>query len=252
MNRGLINGVMINGRKADTVVRVRVDARGVARIRTTDRVLAYCKLTAQAQAAVAGNLGRVEGHLAVSAQARAVVDGVIGRVDVRSLIAATGRVVIEVTLPAVRGRAKVVAKAKSTIKAHVLARSSVQALGIAKFAPVTRRVIRGPVKSKGEVRASASGTVYVRGWLRSPVQGRAQAFVVSANRIDARLHALVQARAKGVPTARVLRRALVHSQGIAYIDINPEIHKRLPFDEPAPDSRVFIVQASQLVFYVTE
>ncbi|GAB2806437.1 hypothetical protein GCM10027276_03900 [Comamonas piscis] len=252
MNRGLINGVMINGRKADPVVRVRIDARGVARIRTTDRVLAYCKLTAQPEAAAVGNLGRVEGHLSVNAQARAVVDGVIGRVDVRSLLAATGRVVIEVTLPVVRGRAKVVAKAKSTIKAHVLARGAVQSLGVARFTPVTRRMIRGPVKSKGEVRARADGTVYVRRWLRSPVQGRPQAFVVSNTHIEARLHALLQAKAKGAVTARALRRALVHSQGIAHIEINPEIHKRLPFDEPAPDSRVFIVQASQLVFYVTE
>lgn len=252
MNRGLINGVMINGRKGDPVVRVRIDARGVARIRTTDRVLAYCKLTTQAKAAAVGNLGRVEGHLTANVQARAVVEGVIGRVDVRSLLAVTGRVVMEITLPPVRGRAKVVAKAKSTIKAHVLARAAVQSQGIAKFSPVTRRVIRGPVKSKGVAGAKADGTVYVRRWLRSPVQGKPQAFVVSTNHVEARLHALLRATAKGSATSRVLRRALVHGQGIAHIEINPEIHKRLPFDEPAPDSRVFIVQASQLVFYVTE
>lgn len=252
MNRGLINRIIINGRKADPVVRVRVDAKGVARVRTNDRVLAYCKLASTPTAQQTGRLGRVEAHLSALVQGRAVVDGVIGRLDVRSLLAATGRVVIEVTLPPVYLRAKVRARAAATVKAHVLARNAVLAKGIAQFTPTTRRGVRGPTKGKGVAKVQADGTVYVRRWLRSPVDGEAQAFIVTTSHIEARLASLVKARALVKPRSKVLRRSPVNGFGVVHIEIDPEIHKRLPFDEPAPDSRTFRVPEAMTIFYVTD
>jgi hypothetical protein len=39
---------------------------------------------------------------------------------------------------------------------------------------------------------------------------------------------------------------------VAFIEIDPDVHKRLPFDEQAPESRTFLVPAGMTTFYVTD
>ena len=252
MNRGQINRTIVNGPVGDPVVRIRIDGYGVARVRTMSRVLAYVKVAALPAAIQAAIGGRVEARLVTAATAASAIRGVIGRADVRALLKATGRVVVHVTMPPVKGRAAVKAKAQATIKAHTHARPKVSSLGIAKFKAQTVTNVRTIVASTGHAKGHADGTIYVRRWLRSPVDGVAEAFTISTSRVHARLFALSQAVAKGTVDSLVMRRGPVRGTGVAVIVIDPDVHKRLPFDEPAPDLRVFIVPAAQFDFVVTE
>lgn len=252
MNRGQINGFALNGASADPVVRVRVDAKGYARVRARGRVLAYAVVHAAPEASLDGRLGRVEAHLSAQSLARVAVEGALGRVDIRSLLSVTGRVVISVTLPAIRGRVGAKARASIGAKPHTLARFGTAVVGRAQLVPKTTLLRRGPVQARGRADIDASGTVYVRRWLRSPAEGKAQAFIVSTTRIEARLAALVRAEADATVDASVRARMTVAFRGVAFIEIDPAIHKRLPFDEPAPDSRTFTVPAGMTTFYVTD
>ena len=47
-----------------------------------------------------------------------------------------------------------------------------------------RLLRRGPVQSTPTARGSADGRIYVRRWLRSPVDGKGQAFVVTQGRVE--------------------------------------------------------------------
>lgn len=252
MNRGALNGYALNGRSADPVVRIRVDARGYARVRVSGRVLAYAVVHSAPAAAMAGPLGRVHAKLAAGALARAAVEGALGRIHVRSLLAATGRAVVKVTLPPVYARVAARAVARTRLAAHVLARSAVDAGAQAQFAPRTLLLRRGPVQSAPAARGKADGRIYVRRWLRSPVDSKEQAFIVTQGRVEARLAVLAQGQALGAVDAHTLVRAPIAAQGVVFIDIDPAVHKRLPFDEPAPESRTFTVPAGMTTFYVTD
>ncbi|MFG0641922.1 hypothetical protein, partial [Delftia sp. WSY_22] len=252
MNRGALNGFALNGRASDPVVRIRVDAKGYARVRVGGRVLAYAVVRSAPAAALTGPLGRVHAKLSADSVARAAVEGVLGRVHVRSLLAATGRAIIKVTLPPVRGRVAVQARASATVNAHVQARIGVDATARASFKPQAILLRRSPVQSTPTARGTADGRIYVRRWLRSPVDGKGQAFVVTQGRVEARLAALVQAKAAITARGQRLVRAPLQAQGVAFIDIDPAVHKRLPFDEQAPESRTFLVPAGMTTFYVTD
>lgn len=252
MNRGQLNGFALNGASADPVVRVRVDAKGYARVRAGGRVLAYAVTHAAPAASLDGRLGRVEAHLSAQSLARAAVEGALGRVDIHSLLAVTGRVVIDVTLPAIRGRLAAKGRASIGVNARALARSGAAVVGRAQFAPQTKLLRRGPVQARGRAGVDADGVVYVRRWLRSPTEGKALAFIASAGRVEARLAALVSAQANATVDFHLQARAPVAFQGVAFIEIDPSINKRLPFDEPAPDSRTFTVPAGMTTFYVTD
>ncbi|MDR6729335.1 phage fiber-tail adaptor protein [Delftia lacustris] len=252
MNRGALNGFALNGRSADPVVRIRVDVKGYARVRAGGRVLAYAVVQSAPAAALTGPLGRVHAKLSADALARAAVEGALGRIHIRSLLAATGRAIIKVTLPPVRGRVAATARASAAVTAHVLARNAVATMARADFAPQVHLLRRGPVQSSPEARGAADGRIYVRRWLRSPVDGKGQAFIVSQGRVEARLSALIQARAAITARGQRLARAPLQAQGVAFIEIDPAIHKRLPFDEQAPESRTFLVPAGMTTFYVTD
>lgn len=252
MNRGALNGFALNGRASDPVVRIRVDAKGYARVRAGGRVLAYAVVHSAPAAALTGPLGRVHAKLSADSVARAAVEGVLGRVHVRSLLAATGRAIVKVTLPPVRGRVAAQARASATVTAHVQARIGVDATARASFKPQARLLRRGPVQSTPTARGTADGRIYVRRWLRSPVDGKGQAFVVTQGRVEARLAALVQAKAAITAHGQRLVRAPLQAQGVAFIEIDPAVHKRLPFDEQAPESRTFLVPAGMTTFYVTD
>lgn len=252
MNRGQINGFTLNGSVGDPVVRVRIDAKGYARVRARGRVLAYAVVHGTPEARQTGKLGRVEANLSVAALAQAAVSGAIGRVDIHGLLQATGRVVIEVKLPPVRGRIRSKPQAQIALKAHAFLRTSIAGQAQAKFTPQAGLLRRGPVKARGVADITADGTVYARRWLRVPTDVQAQAFIVTRSRVDARLAVLTQAVADGEVRHHVLARAPVLAQGVAFIEIDPSIHKRLPFDEPAPDSRTFLVPPAMTTFYVTD
>lgn len=98
----------------------------------------------------------------------------------------------------------------------------------------------------------ADGAVFVRRWIRSPLEGRGQAFVIARGHIEARLAALSQARALAATAFRVKARAPVAARGVAFIDVDFAVNKRLPFDEPAPEYRTFYVPAGQHTFVVSE
>ena len=252
MNRGQLNGFVINGQIADPVVRVRVDAKGYARGRAQGRVLAYGVVAATGCAHQAGILGRVEAQLSVQAMARAAVSGVLGRLDVHALLQSTGRAIIEVTLPPVHGRAKSKAVAKIGLKAHAEVRGTVSTTGKAKGQAAGRLLRRAPIAAKPRAKVNANGVVYARRWLRSPVQSNTQAFIVSRSRIDARLATITKAKAYVVAKGHAMRRSPTAAHAIALIDIDFAVHKRLPFDEQAPEYRTFIVPAGQFIFTVTE
>ena len=252
MNRGQLNGFVLNGASSDPVVRVRVDAKGYARVRAGGRVLAYAVVHAKPAACLEGRLGRVEVHLSAQATARAAVEGALGRVNIRALLAVTGRVAIDVTLPAIRGRISAKPRARIGATPRTLARSAAAVVGRAQLAPATILLRRGPVLARGRADIEADGMVFVRRWLRSPSEGRGQAFIVSTGRIEARLAALTQAQARAAVNFHVQARVPVAFQGVAFIEIDPAIHKRLPFDESAPDSRTFTVPTGMTTFYVTD
>lgn len=252
MNRGQLNGYILNGKPADPVVRIRVDAKGYARIRARGRVIAYGVVASTPAAVQAGIGGRVNAQIHADSIARAVVDGVLGHVDIHGILAATGRAIVKVELPPIHGRVNARGQAKTILKAHIKARNAVGLTGQAKLTPKTQRLSRGPVKSTPLAQIQADGTVFVRRWLRSPVDSREVAFIVSNHHVDARLAALTKAEAKPAVKPHVLIRSPQRWTGVAHIEIDPSIHKRLPFDEPAPESRVFIVSAGVFTFYVTE
>lgn len=252
MNRGQLNGFALNGQVSDPVVRVRVDAKGYAVGRASGRVLAYGVVDAKPCAKQIGIQGRVEAHLSVQARALSAVSGVLGRVDIRGLLQATGRARIEVTLPPVYGRVRIKGVARIGVAAHVRARIPVQSIARVDAKVKSRLLRRGPLVSKPTADIAADGRIFIRRWLRSPVDSTATSFIVSNARIEARLAALVHAQALVVVSARAMRRTPVWARGVALIEINAEVHKRLPFDEQAPEYRTFIVPAGQSTFYVTE
>ncbi len=252
MNRGKFNGFAINGPSGDQVVRVRVDARGYARVRAGGRVLAYARIYSEPAASLPGLLGRVEAHIRADALARAAVTGVLGHADVHGLVAARGRVVVKVTLPPVRGRVSGEARASIGLRAHVLARAGVSATPRANVSSNTHLTRRGPVRSRPTAGITADGTVFARRQRRSPIDGRARAFVVTHTRVSARLAVLLRAAADGEAGFHVGARAPLSAHGRAVIEIDPSVFKRLPFDEPAPDSRTFLVPAAMTTFHVTD
>lgn len=252
MNRGQLNGFALNGQVADPVVRVRVDAKGYAVGRAQGRVLAYAVVASKPCAHQAGIGGRVEAHMSVEAMARAAVAGILGKVEIHGLLAATGRAIISVTLPPVYGRVRSKAKARGTVSGRVRVRSPLQSVAQVVEGVTPRLMRRAPVRSKPKAAIAADGQIYIRRWLRAPVHGNAVAYIVSTSRIEARLAALTKARALVAANGHTMRRAPVSGQGIALIEIDAEIHKRLPFDEPAPDSRTFRVPEAMNTFYVTD
>ncbi len=252
MNRGKFNGFAINGPSMDQVVRVRVDARGYARVRAGGRVLAYARVHSEPAAAMQGKLGRVEAHIRAEAMAQAAVTGVLGHADVHGLIAARGRVVIKVTLPPVRGRVSAQARAGIGLRAHVLARGGVSSTARAQLSLETHLARRGPLRAQPSAGITADGTVFARRQLRSPIDARARAFVVTHTRVSARLAVLVRATADGKARFHVGARAPLAALGRAVIEIDPSVFKRLPFDEPAPESRTFSVPPTMTTFHVTD
>ena len=252
MNRGQLNGYALNGRIVDPEIRVRIDAKGYARVRAGGRVLSYAVVSAHACARQSGIGGRVFAQLTAESLARAAVDGAIGRLDVRSLLAATGRVKVVVELSPLHARLAIKARASIGIKAHRVARVGANSQARAKFKPAAGLIRRGPVKSKPRASIAADGVVYVRRWLRMPVEALNKAFIVSTHHVDARLAALVRGVADVDAVGRSLVRAPMDWSGVVHIDIDPEIHKRLPFDEPAPESRTFRVPEAMTTFYVTD
>lgn len=252
MNRGQLNGFALNGATGDHIVRVRVDAKGYARVNARGRVLAYGVVHSTPAAFQGGRLGRVEANLSVNSITRAAIVGALGRVDIRSLLAATGRAVIQVDLPPIYGRVQSKARASIGLKAHVLVRRGVGSKPQARLSAKTRLLRRGPVAANGIAKVKAQGVVYVRRWLRSPIEGRGQVFIVSAGRTEARLAALVNVRADVAAGFHVLARAPKLWSGVAFIEIDPAIYKRLPFDEIAPDARTFEVPEIMTTFDVSE
>ncbi len=252
MNRGPLNGFAINGPSGDPVVRIRIDAKGYARIRASGRVLSYGVVSSTAQADLQGVLGRVHAKLNIGSVARAAIGGALGRAEIHGIIQSTGRAVVHVVLPPIRLRTAAKGRASIGLKAHLEARNAVAGVGQARAVLKPRLLRRGPVAAQGVAQIAADGVVYVRRWLRSPTEGKAEAFIASTSRVDARLAALVQAKA--VPTAdfTILARAPMQWTGVAFIEIDPDIHKRLPFDEPAPEYRTFIVAAGVHTFVVRD
>ncbi len=252
MNRGQLNGFTLNGASADPIVRVRVDGKGYARVSAGGRVLAYAVAHSAPRARLDGKLGRVEARLSADAVARAAIAGALGRVDVHGLLAVTGRAVIQVTLPPVYGRLAVRARASIGLSAHALVRSSAAVTGQARGEAGARVVRRAPVVARPAAAIGADGSVFVRRWIRSPLEGRGQAFVIANGHMEARLAALSQARAVTAAAFHVKARAPVAARGVAFIDVDFAVNKRLPFDEPAPEYRTFYVPAGQHTFVVSE
>jgi len=252
VNRGKFNGFAINGPAGDQVVRVRVDARGFARIRSGGRVLAYARIQSEPAASFAGHLGRVEAHIRADAMARAAVLGALGHAEVHGLIAARGRAVIKVTLPPVRSAVPAKARANIGLRAHVLARGAASVAARAKLSQSTYLERRGPVRAHPATGITADGTVYARRQVRSPLNAKAQAFIVTRTRTSARLAVLLRASASVTPRGYVAARAPLATQGRAVIEIDPAVFKQLPFDEPAPDSRTFSVPPAMTTFHVTD
>lgn len=252
MNLGQFNGFAINGKTSDPEIRIRVDAKGYARVKAGGRVLAYGAALSKPAARQVGAGGRVHACLSADALARAAIDGLLGHVDIHGMLQATGRARIKVTLPPVYGRITSQPRAHTVLAAHVLARSGAVAQGLARFTPAMGKLTRGPVKSRPQANATAHGTVYVRRVRRAPVDAKGLAYIVSRQRVDVRLAALLQARARGVVRPHYLARGPVLAQGVAHIEIDPTVNKRLPFDEPANEWRVFTVPAGSFTFHVTE
>lgn len=252
MNRGQLNAFALDGRVSDPVVRVRVDAKGYAVAQVSGRVLAYGVVNARPCARQLGILGRLEAKLRAPARAVAVVSGVLGRVNIRGLLQSTGRARIEVTLAPIYGRVGVRGVARIGLAAHALARLSAQSLGRSDVGVSARLIRRAPLVSQPQAQIAADGRVFIRRWVRSPLDSTGACLIVSRTRIEARLAALVSAQALVTATGRAMRRAPMLARGLALIEIRVEVHKRLPFDEPAPEYRTFIVPAAQNQFYVTE
>ncbi len=215
-------------------------------------MLAYARVHSEPAASLAGRLGRVEAHIRADAIARAAVVGALGHAEVHGLIAARGRAVIKVTLPPVRSVVGAKARASIGLRAHVLARGGASGTARAKLSPATRLVRRGPVRSEPSAGITADGTVFARRRVRSPVDARAQAFIVTRTRTSARLAVLLRAAAVGTARFHVGARGPVAVLGQAVIEIDPGVFKRLPFDEPAPESRTFLVPPTMTTFYVTD
>ena len=252
MNSGQLNGYALNGSVGDPVVRIRIDAKGYAQVRSGGRVLSYGKVHVALAARMDGVLGRVRAQLSARSVAQAFASGALGRVDLHGILRATGRAVIEVQLPPIRGMVRARGRATAVVKAHLEARGGIAAGGRAAVTSSGRLLRRGPVGSKPAAQGQATGTVYIRRYLRTPTEGRAKAFIIGNGRIEARLAALVRARAVPTTTGRALVRAPRVWHGVAVIDIDPAIFRRLPFDELAPDSRTFTIPAGMTTFYVTD
>ena len=252
MNQGQFNGFAINGKTSDPEIRIRVDAKWYARVKAGGRVLAYGVALSQPTALQVGTAGRVHVCLSTQTLARAAINGLLGHVDIHGMLQATGRARISVTLPPVFGRIASRPRAQTVLAAHVLARSAAATQGQALFRPATGKLTRGPVHSRPQAKGAADGTVYVRRMRRTPVDVKGLAYIVSRQRVDARLAVLVKAQARGVVRPHYLVRGPLRALGVAHIQIDPTVNKRLPFDEPANEWRVFTVSAGSFTVHVTE
>jgi hypothetical protein len=252
VNTGQFNGFAFNAGAQDPVVRIHISAMAYARGRARPRVHAYAVVQAQGRALQHSHAWRVESPLRVDSAARAAIDGALGRVDVRSLLAATGRVQISLDLPAIRARVRSSLQARATLTAHVMARIGAQLQGVGVFTPRAFVSPRGRVDAKPTARVAVDGVVYMRRYLRATTNAQAQALVLSTGRIYSRLAALTHAQALPQVQAHTLVRTPLNAPAVVLIELNPDIHKRLPFDEAAPEVRTFKVPAGVFTFYVTD
>lgn len=252
MNRNPLNGAAINGRSTTSEVRGAVIAKAYARVRASGRVLVYEPVNVLAKASVgASTLGRVLAYEPVAVSAQAQLSGTLGRTLVRAPVAVEALATVAVRMPAVGGQVRSTPRAKIDHEPRVELRAPVKLVVRAKVTAVPRLMRRGPVASTGQAKIGVRVTVIPLMYVRRPVKLVARALLQTLPRVYARLSVQTQGQALVHTTARVLVRSPVHCMASALAVVDTSIFKRLPFDEPAPDSRVFYVPAGTTTFYVT-
>ncbi len=247
---GPLNGFLLNGVVFDPVVRTQVNSTAAAVCLSKPRVLVYARVQSAPAAQATGSLGRVLARLVVSSAAQAAVSGIVGRVHARLAVALTGSAQGEFTLSGVRAAVSVVAAAAICIAAGVFVRSKVNARAQALVNLVPRRLVRSVLTSSPNARTAVVATVLERTFHRAPLAAVMQAQVEVDFHVDVREPLSGRALATATVVARSCIRAPVAATAQADITVDFDVIKRIPFDEPAPEERRFLVEQRPPTFYV--
>lgn len=252
MNSHAINGASINGSGGATTVQTTVSLVARAVVSGVYSIKRRITGVPQASAVVLGG-GRIRSRepvFLVQARARAAT---VGKVMRRGLAPATstastsmlGRVRARIT-GVYQGFAQTAINPRRTV---TMTRQAAQASAVATLIAIRR--VASPANVQAWAMTAFSG-VGAKGLttVRSVMPAVAVSSITIATTIYTRPRAAVVAQARAVALPRVLMRSPVAVTATAFTDVDASAFKRLPFDEPAPEERVFRVPSAANVFFV--
>lgn len=251
INGGAVNGFIVNGSSLDPVVRVRVDALLRAVGSVTPRVLAYAKVDSAPTAEITGKLGWLRARNPVGVTAEVDISGSLGFLLRRAPVVSTPTADIEVPVGVIRSIVRSTAEADITAVGHVYVRLPTQSVARVDIVTVDRALVRSVIDALGQASIVAEGVVFPRREIRSLVASNPSVDVDATGHIDARLLADVLAQSLINVDPHVLIRDPVMAEGEAQIDVaDPDVARRAPWDEAAPDDRAFRVAPETFTFLV--
>lgn len=251
MNNGALNTFAVNGAVADPVVRSSVVVRAYALVAGTPRVFAYLRPSPVASALVTGAVGRLlvrASGLAVRAEGQ--LSGPLHRVVARLKTAVACEARVAISSYRVRLVLGMAARAIAQAAARVYVRQPTTAGASALSSLVVRPRFKAVVSAVAEAMPLCSPTIYPRRYLRSAVSVTPSALSSVVSRALRRSRLQSFAYSNAVMSPRVFARASSTAFAEAKIDVDFGVIKQIPWDEPAPDERVFVVSPETFVFKV--
>lgn len=253
MNFGALNTFPFGGIPYEPVVRAIVYGfcRAVGSART--RVLYKLRLDAQPEAKILGAMGRALVRSFADIEGRADLFGQLGRLDGRLVVGVNGMAEIEHKLYKIRLKVDATAQALLTANIRVYGSEKVNVLAEADVALGEYMVrIRAPLSFEALADMGIDGVIYPRRYIKATADTAGTAFIEVVPRALRRAPVDLSAEAvQSGATGRVAGRLITSQEAVAQIEItDPEVVKRIPWDEPAPDERQFLVNPEPKVFYV--
>lgn len=254
MNEGSLNTYTFASAPYEPIVRAFVVGFCRALIATQSHTQYKLHMTLEAESRLSGAIGRAFTRNILEAACQAQIDGPLGHTEGRLVVDATGQAEIVHNLYAIRLRADAEAQALVSVEGRVYARNPVFTVAEADVHLGEYMVrVRAPVSLEALANLDVDGVVFPRRYVTSPtpVFGVSIVAVVPRALRRAPVQSEPQAQIDGV-LSRALARLAVSSQAQAEIEINLNqgVIRRIPWDEPAPEDRQFLVAPEQTIFPV--
>jgi len=249
LNASALNGSSINGSTIDSEIRSQVTCSCYAMAVSLARVKMLGVVSTASSAIITGAVGRVMVRNLVGMQA-AATGNITGRVLIRSIVSMTASVYTSITVFFVRAVVQAVARAMSSVTARVHINPIVNSVASAAATVIGRSLRRAIFTSVDRASIGLHVTVWERDYWRDPVR------LIASASASVKYHLATLLKAHSTPAAGVVAKSLVlvrapvsaTAQATAALDY--ATFKRIPWDEPAPQDRVFMVSPGIFTFIV--